>query len=67
MLTPPEGVPYFFCLMANETKKATPGKKLKERFEEFVQDILDTLGAIVTPEPELIPVPARRPVRPYRR
>ncbi len=52
--------------MSNETEK--PGKKLKERLEEFVQDILDTLGAVIAPEPELVPIPAGRgPRRPYRR
>lgn len=52
--------------MSNEGER---GKSLKERFEDFVQDVLDTLGSLVTPEPELVPVPIppRARPRPYRR
>jgi hypothetical protein len=52
----------------SERKRSpAPGKQLKERLEDFVQDILDALGSLVTPEPELIPIPVRGRPRPYRR
>lgn len=44
-----------------------PQKTLKERIEELARDLLDALESLVTPQPELIPVPARGRRRPYRR
>lgn len=50
--------------MADETDRSK--KSIKEHVEELWQGVLDTLESLVTPEPELIPVRARRP-SPYRR
>ncbi len=51
--------------MPNE--KERPQKSLKERLEELARDLLDSLESLVTPQPELVPVPARGARRPYRR
>lgn len=52
--------------MSNDADR--PKKPLKERLEDFAQEILDTLGSLVAPEPALVPVPVRSPrPRPYRR
>jgi hypothetical protein len=42
-------------------------KSLKDRVEELLQGILETLESLVSPQPELIPVPVRGRRRPYRR
>lgn len=51
--------------MPNE--KERPQKSLKDRIEEVARDLLDALESFVTPQPELVPIPARGRGRPYRR
>lgn len=43
----------------SDRESTRPEKSLKERLDEVVQDLLDALGSLVAPEPELVPVPAR--------
>ncbi len=51
--------------MPNDTDR--PEKSLKERVEDLVRDLLESLESLVTPQPELVPVPVRGRSRPYRR
>lgn len=51
--------------MPNDTDR--PQKPLKERIEDLARDLLESLESLVTPQPELVPVPVRAPRRPYRR
>jgi len=44
--------------------RAQPKKTLKDRIEEAVEGLLDSLSDLLTPPPELVPV--RRPVRVHR-
>jgi hypothetical protein len=50
--------------MTDEKKRREPS--LGERIEDLVRDLVETLESLVTPPPELVPVPARRR-RPYPR
>ncbi len=43
-----------------EQKKPSKKKSLADRAKEFVKDILEALEDMVTPQPELIPVPIDR-------
>lgn len=56
--------------MPNETERPSEkslGGKLKERVEDFVQELVDALGSLVAPQPELVPIPVRGRPRPHRR
>ena len=51
--------------MPNDTDR--PKKSLKERVEDLARDFLESLESLVTPEPELVPIPVRGRRSPYRR
>jgi hypothetical protein len=51
--------------MPNDNER--PQKSLKERIEDLVQGLLESLDSLVAPQPELVPVPVRGRRQPYRR
>ena len=48
---------------SKQPRKGKPGKSIGDMVEKLWQDVIDTLGDLVTPEPVPIPVPIRNPHR----
>lgn len=53
--------------MSDDQPKTRPAaERLKERFGELVEDLLDMLGEAFAPPPRLVPIPVReQPYPPY--
>ena len=51
--------------MADKSDKRSD-KSLGEQAKELVQGAIEALESLLAPQPELVPIPVRRP-RPYRR
>lgn len=49
----------------NEDKR--PKKSLADQAKELVQGAVEALESLLAPQPELVPVPVRRPRHPYYR
>ncbi len=51
----------------SERRPQKSKKSLKERAEALVQGVMDAIGSLLMPSPQLIPVPVRPRTRPYSR